>query len=124
MTQTGLYEQLINKLFANKLLLLSDKEFYVKSSVLDKEEASRYLSTYLAEVIKFALNEIKDENKTVKQIELSNKIIQLLIQELPKLDLSVNLIENEGKILEAIFSKIDAPFADFDLRIKEIMTNN
>src|ERR1700749_4541083 len=99
--ELGIYEQLINKLIANQLDSLSGINFFVKSSALDKEEASRYLSSYLSETIRFALNEVKDENKTLRQIELSNKIIQLLISELPKIGLSENLIENEGKILEA-----------------------
>jgi superfamily II DNA or RNA helicase len=118
--ELGLYEQLITKLISNKLGLLSSESFFIKSTQLDKEEASRYLSLYLAETIKFALNEIKDENKTVKQIELSNKIIQLLISELPGINLSDNLIDNEGKILDAIFSKLDSPFADFSDRVKQI----
>lgn len=118
--ELGLYEQLINKLIANKLNLLSNEAFFVKSTQLDKEEAARYLSLYLSETIKFALNEIKDEHKTLKQIELSNKIIQLLITELPGVSLSDNLIDNEGKILDAVFSKLDSPFADFNNRIKEI----
>jgi superfamily II DNA or RNA helicase len=118
--ELGLYEQLINKLIANKLNLLSNEAFFIKSTQLDKEEAARYLSLYLAETIKFALNEIKDDNKTLKQIELSNKIIQLLISELPAVDLTNNLIDNEGKILDAVFSKLDSPFADFNNRIKEI----
>lgn len=118
--ELGLYEQLINKLIANKLGLLSTDSFFIKSTQLDKEEAARYLSLYLSETIKFALNEIKDDDKTLKQIELSNKIIQLLIDELPGISLSDNLIDNEGKILDAVFSKLDAPFADFNNRIKEI----
>jgi superfamily II DNA or RNA helicase len=118
--ESGLYEQLINKLLFNKLQLTDEKNFFIKSSILDKEEAARYLSLYLAETIKFALSEIKDDNKTIKQIELSNKIIQLLISELPSVKLSDDLIENEGKILEAVFSRLDSPFADFEKRLKEI----
>jgi len=118
--ELGLYEQLITKLIANKLDLLNSEIFFVKRTLLDREEASRYLSLYLSETIKYALNEIKDDNKTIKQIELSNKIIQLLINELPEINLTDNLIDNEGKILDAVFSKLDSPFADFNNRIKEI----
>jgi superfamily II DNA or RNA helicase len=118
--ELGLYEQLINKLIYNKLESSDESIFYIKRTTLDKEEAARYLSLYLGETIKFALNEIKDDGKTIKQVELSNKIIQLLISELPHVNLSENLIENEGKLLEAIFSKLDSPFSDFERRIKEI----
>ena len=120
--ELGIYEQLINKLIANQIGLISNDKFFVKSATVDKEEASRYLSSYLSETIRYALDEIKDEDKTFKQIELSNKIIQLLIAELPKLGLSENLIENEGKILEAVFSRLNAPYSDsvFNERIKQI----
>jgi superfamily II DNA or RNA helicase len=120
--ELGIYEQLINKLIANRLELINGKDFFIKSTPLNKEEASIYLSSYLSETIKYALNEIKDDNKTFLQIELCNKIIQLLIAELPKIGLSDNLIENEGKILEAVFSKINAPFPDsfFLDRLKQL----
>jgi HKD family nuclease len=118
--EIGIYEQLITKLIANQLSLLNGNSFFIKTTVLDKEEASRYLSLYLAETIKFALNEIKDENKTLHQVELSNKLIQVLIDELPKLGLSNNLIDNEGKILEAVFSKLDSPYPDLNERLKQI----
>ncbi|MDB4923875.1 DEAD/DEAH box helicase [Mucilaginibacter sp.] len=118
--ELGIYEQLITKLIANRLSLLNGDNFFIKSTILDKEEASRYLSLYLAETIKFALNEIKDEDKTHHQVELSNKLIQVLIDELPKLGLSNNLIDNEGKILEAVFSRLDSPYADFSERLKQI----
>lgn len=116
----GIYEQLINKLIANQLALIGDEKFFIKTTTLDTEEASRYLSSYLSEIIKFALNEIKDEDKTFRQIELSNKIIQLLIEELPKVSLSEDLIETEGKILKAVFSKVNSPFSDFNERLKQI----
>jgi hypothetical protein len=116
--ELGIYEQLVNKLIANRLELINSEKFFIKSTTLDKEEASKYLSSYLSETIKFALSEIKDENKTLKQIELSNKIIQLLIDELPKLGFSENLIETEGKILEAVFSKLNSPFPDLNAQLK------
>jgi len=118
--KTGLYEQLINKLIANKLELLDSEEYYISKTKLDKQEAARYLSLYLAETIRFALNEVKDDDRPLKQIELSNKIINLLIQELDNFDLSQNILENEGKLLEAVFSKLDFSFRNIHERIKEI----
>ena len=52
--ELGIYEQLITKLIANRLSLLSADKFYVQSTIVDKEEASRYLSLYLSETIRFA----------------------------------------------------------------------
>ncbi|HEY0668080.1 MAG TPA: DUF3427 domain-containing protein [Sphingobacteriaceae bacterium] len=118
-TELGLYEQLINKLFYNKLQTIGEDEFYVKTSVLDKEEAARYLSQYLSETIRFALNELKGDDSLIKQVELSNKIIQVLISELPKLDISSNLLES-GEVLQAIFSKVDSPHTNFTERLKQL----
>ena len=119
--ELGLYEQLINKIIANKLQAIDQDAFFIQSTKLDKAEASRYLSLYLSETIQFALNGFKDDdNRPLKQIELSNRIIQLLIEELPALSLSDNLIDNEGKLLQAIFSKLDSPYADLGARVKQI----
>lgn len=119
--ELGLYEQLINKIIANKLQGIDEDAFFIQSAKLDKAEAARYLSLYLAETIQFALNGFKDDDyRPLKQIELSNRIIQLLIEELPSLSLSDNLIDNEGKLLQAIFSKLDSPYADLAAHIKKI----
>lgn len=119
--ELGLYEQLINKLIANKLQSLDADAFFIKSTKLDKAEASRYLSLYLSETIQFALNGFKeDDDRPIKQIELSNRIIQLLVKELPSLNLSDNLIDNEGKLLQAVFSKLDSPYPDLSARVKQI----
>lgn len=119
--ELGLYEQLINRLIANKLESIDLNAFFIKSAKLDKAEASRYLSRYLAETIHFALSSFKDDDDcSIKQINLSNKIIQALILELPTLNLSENLIDNEGKLLQAVFSKLDSPFSDLNDRVKQI----
>ncbi|WP_324719934.1 DEAD/DEAH box helicase [Salinimicrobium sp. HB62] len=118
--ETGLYEQLINKLVANRLESIDSEKFHISETTLDKEEASQYLSLYLAETIKYALNEIKEKDRPLKQIELSNKIIQLLVSELGNLELTDNLIESEGKILQAVFSKLNFPFSSLEARLKEI----
>ena len=118
--ETGLYEQLINKLVTNKLDSLDCEKFHISETPLDKEEASQYLSLYLSETIRYALNEIKEKDRPLRQIEISNKIIKLLAEELKNIDLTDNLIENEGRILEAIFSKSNFPYSNLKDRLKEI----
>ncbi len=120
MTQQGLYEQLINKLVSSKLKDLDRNTFYIKESEIDKNEAARVLSQYLVEVIRFALNLISGDDSIEKQIELSNKIIFLLRTELKDAEFDEDLIATEGKILSAIFSKLDASFSDFEKHLKEI----
>jgi superfamily II DNA or RNA helicase len=120
MKQLGLYEQLINQLILSKLNDLNRDQYFIKETAIDKNEAARILSLYLSEVIRFALNSYSGENSIEKQIDLSNKIIILLQNELKDEEFVNDLIETEGKILSAIFSKIDARFSDFDKYLKEI----
>ena len=119
-THQGLYEQLINKLISSKLKDIDRTTFYVKEVPIDKTEASRILSQYLIDVIHFALNQISGEKSLEKQIDLSNKIIALIGSEFNDAEFDEDLIETEGKIFSALFSKIDARFSDFDKYLKEI----
>jgi superfamily II DNA or RNA helicase len=118
--QTGIYEQLITKLISTKLNELNKNSFYIKESVIDKAEAGRILSQYLASVIKIALQSISGDDSLEKQIEISNKIISLLRIELKDQDFEDDIIDIEAKILSAIFLKIDARFSDFEKHLKEI----
>lgn len=120
MIPEGLYEQLVNKLILSKLNAIDKTSFYIKETAIDKNEASRILSQYLCEVIKLALSLITGDNSIEKQIDLSNKIIILLSQELKDKEFEDDLITVEGKLLSAIFSKIDANFTDLDTYLKEI----
>ena len=120
MLKLGLYEQLINNLISSKINELDRSNYYIKETVLDKEEASQYLSRYLAEVIKAALSSIPNESNIEKQIELSNKILSLLNQELKTTVFNEDIIDIRGRILTAILSKLDSDFADIDNRLKQI----
>ncbi|MBL7765857.1 MAG: hypothetical protein JNJ58_07185 [Chitinophagaceae bacterium] len=120
MVQQGLYEQLINKLVSTRLKNLDRNRFYIKESEIDKSEAAKVFSQYLVGVIRFALNQISGDDSIERQIELSNKIIFLLRTELRDEDFDEDLIATEGKILSAIFSKLDASFSDFEKHLKEI----
>ncbi len=120
MKQLGLYEQIINQLILSKLDNLDRNKYFIKETAIDKSEAAQVLSQYLSEVIRFALNLISGEDNIQKQIDLSNKIINVLQHELKNEEFAEDLIVAEGKILSAIFSKIDASFSDFDQYLKEI----
>ncbi|MBE9460858.1 DUF3427 domain-containing protein [Dyadobacter subterraneus] len=118
--QQGLYEQLITKLISSKLESIDQKEFFVRETIVEKSEAAKVLSLYLNEVINRGLGSITGDISIERQIEISNKIIRLLRDELADTDFNDDLITVNGRILNAVFSKIDAPFSDFDKRLKEI----
>lgn len=119
--QEGLYEQLINKIISRNLAELDRDAYFISSVVVDRAEASRYLSLYLAETITYALNSITGNEDIIRKVTLSNQIIQFLIQALPDINLSGNLIESEGKLLQAVVKKLDFAYPDISGRIKEIM---
>lgn len=118
--QVGLYEQIINKLLMSNLDKIDRKVYYIKETTVDKNEASRILSTYLVEIIHFALDLISGNDKLEKQIELSNNIIRLLRDELNDNDFEEDIIATEAKILSAIICKIDSGIIDFEKHLKEI----
>lgn len=120
MIQQGIYEQLINRLVESKLNELNTDRFYIAKKQIDKIEAGKTLSLYLFEVVNFALNSIVGDNSLTKQIDISNKIINLLKDELDENEFENDLITIEAKILSAVFSKVDASFSDFDQYLKNI----
>lgn len=120
MMELGLYEQLINKVIFSKINELDKNKFFINESVIDKQEAARILSRYLSDRIQFALGLFSGDNSIEKQIELANKIILLLRNELDNQIFDEDIIATEAKILNAVFSKIDPRFSDFEKYLKEI----
>ncbi len=116
----GIYEELVTKLVSLKLNEINQNTFYVNKTPVDKEEAATVLSKHLAQTIKTALKMVNGDNQIEIQIEIANKIILFLKQELNKDEFTNDLIEIEGEILKAVFSKIDSHFSDFNLHLKEI----
>ena len=116
----GLYEALITELIGGKLQQLDHQSYQVETTTLDKAEAAAFLSQHLAHVIRYALQSIKGEHQLTNQIQLANKIIQLLEEELQNEDFKNDLILIQGHILQAIFSKINTPTINWKERLKEI----
>ena len=116
----GIYEELVTQLVTQKLENIDKNVFYINKSQIDKEEASSILSMHLAQTIKKAMNFVKGENQIELQIEIANKIISFLKDQLKKEEFDNDLIDIEGEILKAVFTKVDAHFSDINLHLKEI----
>lgn len=116
----GIYEELVTKLVAQKINDLDRNTYHISKTKIDKAEASIILAKHLSITIKRALEFVNGENQLELQIAIANKIIHFLKEELHKEDFNNDLIEVEGEILKAIFTKVDAHFSDFDLHLKEI----
>ncbi len=116
----GIYEELITQLLSRKLEALDKDSFFIKETILDKEEAASILSQHLSSSFKHAFTLIKGENQIEQQIEIANKIIKFLKDELKKEEFDDDLINIEGKVLKAVFTRVDAHFTNLDLHLKEI----
>jgi superfamily II DNA or RNA helicase len=119
MTQ-GIYEELVTQLICVKLNTLDKEKFQIKKTDIDKAEATHLLAQHIGKTIKHALTLVKGENQLFKQIEIANKIILFLKDELKNETFEEDIIEVEGKILKAVFTKVDSHFTDLDLHLKEI----
>jgi superfamily II DNA or RNA helicase len=116
----GIYEELVTKLVTQKINGLNKEAYYINKAPIDKEEASTILSQHLSRTIKHALEYLKGDNQIELQIEIANKIILFLKDELNKEEFSNDIVETEGKLLKAVFTKVDAHFSNFELHLKEI----
>jgi superfamily II DNA or RNA helicase len=116
----GIYEQLVTQLISLKLNELDKNSYQYKLTKLDKEEAAETLSKHIGESIRYGLSLITGDNSVQLQIEIANKIISFLKDELRNESFNDNLIDTEGRILKAVFTKIDNHFVDLDLHLKEI----
>ncbi|UOK41493.1 MULTISPECIES: DUF3427 domain-containing protein [Flavobacterium] len=116
----GIYEELVTKLVNKKIEELDKSVFQIKTTTIDKAEAAQLLSQHIGSTIKHAFNLIKADDVLERQIDVANKIILFLRDEINKEEFDNDLIITEGKILKAVFTKIDSHFTDLDLRLKEI----
>jgi len=116
----GIYEELVTQLVAKKIKELEHDKFYIKKNIIDKEEASSILAQHISKTVKHALTLVKGENALEIQINIANKIVRFLKEELQNQEFDDDFVEFEGKILKAVFMKVDAHFSDLDLHLKEI----
>ena len=119
--KNGIYEELITQIVSQKIEELGKKDFYINKTSIDKAEASKLLSQHLHSTIKRAFDLLKKKNLIEQQIAIANKIITLLKNEIENENFEDDLVVVEGEILNAVFSKADSHFVNFDLKLKEIM---
>ncbi|MDW5300721.1 MAG: phospholipase D-like domain-containing protein [Sedimentibacter sp.] len=109
----GFYESVINKLVDEEIQKIKSKnDKYIDTKEIDKEETSSVISKYMASVINKSLSRISGEDKQNKQVEVCNKIINLLIEELKIEDFDEFLINENAELLLAVINNIDAALID------------
>ncbi|MCH4207646.1 MAG: DUF3427 domain-containing protein [Solobacterium sp.] len=77
MLKTGIYEQIVNQKIQKELSDVPEEQKYLEK--IDQAEASRILSQYVAEVIRRGMDQLGEGHESLeKQVELSNRIIDLI----------------------------------------------
>ncbi|MCR5456139.1 MAG: hypothetical protein K6F33_14240, partial [Bacteroidales bacterium] len=127
--QTGIYEQIINQLFEEKLSAIDRNRFYVGERSIEKHEVAKLLSMYLTNIFQQVLYEpdfdsddeddSNSQNSVSKRIKLANAIIRKLVAEF-KLETG-NIVSAQAKILTAVIDKTKSDYPDLAKRLQEIM---
>ena len=127
----GIYEQIINQLFEEKISSIDQNRFYIGERVIKKNEVAKLLSMYLTSIFEQVLSDMVDINdetdeedeqkdSSVKRgLKLANSIIRKLVNEF-HLD-SGNLVSAQAKILTAVIDKTQSDYPDLAKRLEEMM---
>lgn len=122
--EVGIYEALITQSLKERLDALDQNKYFIAADkVIDNEEAASILSKHLSKAIAKALSLVKGKKseKLNKQIEITNDLLKYLIKEINDQTFEENLVDAEGKILEAVFDKLNSNYTDLNLHLNEIM---
>ncbi len=111
----GIYEQPLNKKLHEAIQELETKKYKITKEKIDKEEAHIILSKYVGEVVRKALEYIRDgkqkdykkEANVQYQIQLCNRIIKLLEENLEDQIFEEFKLVDTSELLLAIQSKIN-----------------
>lgn len=124
----GIYEQIINQLFEEKISSIDQSRFFVGERVIKKDEVAKLLSMYLTSIFEQVLSDVvgtddDEEERTTdlsvkKGLDLANTIIRKLADEF-HLD-SGNLVSPQAKILTAVIDKTKSDYPNLAKRLEEM----
>ena len=130
--QIGIYEQIINQLFEEKIASIDREQFYIGERAIERHEVAKLLAMYLTSIFEQILSDVSDlEDEDIDDVEeqkkdgvrkgvnLANAIIKKLIDEF-HLE-SGNLLSAQAKILTAVIDKTQSDYPDLAKRLEEIM---
>ncbi|MDR2224103.1 MAG: DUF3427 domain-containing protein [Flavobacteriaceae bacterium] len=121
--QTGIYESLITESLKNRLEKLSSN-YYIEDKKIDVEEATFYLTKHFMNALSKAFDVIKGVKKEEQlsfQIEVINKLIVYLHQEIDTYDFTSDIIDADGHILTGVIDKLACDYKDVSTYLKEIV---
>ena len=117
--ENGIYEQLINEEIQQQIEHLESLGNKTQKQPLDEEEAHLILSRYIGEVVRKALvfiredkrKDRKDKKDIVCQIELCNRLIQLLSENLDEAIFNAYKVPETSELLLSIYSTLNSAYA-------------
>lgn len=120
----GIYEQIITEVVQKELSSLGS-EFVISKHPIEKEDAVRLLVNHLSELLQKALQIFKGENALFKQVQLVNKVIDILHNEIAiekhRDAFEKDFVLAEGQLLQAIFLKAAIDFKELDKLLNDII---
>lgn len=125
--ELGIYEQIINQLFEEKISSIDHSRFYIGERLIKKDEVAKLLSMYLTSIFEQVLSDVVDVDEeegptdlsVKKGLDLANAIIRKLVSEFHVN--SGNLLSAQAKILTAVIDKTKSDYPDLAKRLEEIM---
>ncbi len=106
----GLYEQVINNALSSELAEIPEARKV--TAPIDKAEASKVLAQYLADVVQKGLDNVLDnDEKIINQIELTNRIVELIQNVTKEADFAAMGIDRRAEQLLALLREDDPRLA-------------
>ena len=104
MLKLGIYEQVINQLINNEIRTQNDK--VITKTKIDPEEASRMLSTYLANTMEKYLNTLREKGSSISDlVSVLNTAIESLSVHKNGVELDSFFILDQGEKLLSVHNR-------------------
>lgn len=117
---TGVYEQIINRLFLLKLNKVDAERFYIGKKLISKDDAVHILSKYLQHLIEVAFIGTPEDQDADKYIEFVNSVIRTLGKEFNVDDTELDLVDAQKSILTAVIDRTNCEYPDIEKHLRAI----
>lgn len=118
---TGIYEQIINRLFKIKLDEVDTERFYIGKKQISKNDAVNILSKYLQHLIEIAFIGVPDDQDTDKYTDFVNSVIKTLGEKFNVEDTDLDLIDAQKCILTAVVDRTNCEYPDIEDHLQSII---
>lgn len=117
---TGVYEQIINRLFLLKLNKVDAERFYIGKKLISKDDAVHILSKYLQHLIEVAFIGTPEDQGVDKYNEFVNSVIRTLGKEFNVDDTDLDLVDAQKSILTAVIDRTNCEYPDIEKHLRAI----